>query len=292
MEERLRKFAKIAEIKSFTKAAQALHTSQPALSVALAKLERELGATLINRDTLQLTNAGQLAYQHAQQLEVQRGNLRQQMSALKNQKPQLALGIIDSLADTLLLSNGQLEKLEKKASVNLSVNNSRYLLEALENNQLDMVCIVQPANLPKKLMSYNLGSEPLLGVTTAVHKSKLKDHIPNFLAYDQNSHTNRLIKQYFDSQQITLDSVFHSTSPEIILHMTLNGRGSAVLPYALVESQIANGQLLPFTGVIERRIVAAWHRDKILPDAALELQQIASDLLVKQNRGAKRLTVL
>lgn len=292
MEERLRKFAKIAETKNFTKAAQALHTSQPALSVAIAKLERELGATLISRDTLQLTSAGQLAYHHAQQLEVQRANLNQQLQALKGQKPQLALGIIDSLADTLLLSSGQLEKLEQKSSVNLSINNSRYLLDALENNRLDMIYIVRPVSLPKKLMSHKLGSEPLLGVVATSHKSKLKNHIPNFLAYDQNSHTNQLIKQYFSSQQITLDSVFHSTSPEIILHMTLNGRGSAVLPYALVSKHINSGLLTPFTGVIARQIVTAWHQDKILPEAALELQQIAADLLAKQNRGAKRLTML
>lgn len=294
MEERLRKFAKLAETRSFTKAASELHTSQPALSVAIAKLERELGAVLINRDILQLTPAGQLAYRHAQQLEVQRSNLQYELQSLKGQKPQFALGIIDSLADTLLISSGQLEKLEQKVAVNLSVNNSRYLLDALENNKLDMVCVVQPTTLPaKKFQFKNLGSEPLIGVMSPEHKPlAVSKHVPNFLAYDQNSNTNRLIQKYFASKQITVKNVFHSTSPEIILHMTLGNRGGAVLPYSLVAPHIASGQLVPFTDVIARPAVAVWHQDKKLPEVAIELQQTASELLAKQNREAKRLTVL
>lgn len=294
MEERLRKFAKLAETGSFTKAASELHTSQPALSVAIAKLERELGAILINRDNLQLTAAGQLAYRHAQLLEVQRSNLRHELQSLKNQKPQFALGIIDSLADTLLISSGQLEKLEQKVALNLSINNSRYLLEALENNQLDMIYIVQP-NMPlaKKFRFKNLGSEPLIGVISSKHKPPGNyKHVPNFLAYDQNSNTNRLIQKYFASKQVTLENVFHSTSPEIILHMALSQKGSAVLPYALVAPHIASGQLTPFTDVIARSTVAIWHQDKTLPEAAIEFQQTATKTLAKQNKEAKRLAVL
>lgn len=292
MEERLRKFAKLAETRSFTKAAGALHTSQPALSVAIAKLERELGATLISRDNLQLTAAGQLAYRHAQQLEVQRSNLQHELQNLKNQKPQFALGIIDSLADTLLISSGQLEKLEQKVALNLSVNNSRYLLEALENNQLDMICIVQPLALAKKFQFKSLGSEPLIGVGNRQHKLSNSKHLSNFLAYDQSSNTNRLIQKYFAGKQITLENVFHSTSPEIILHMVLSNKGSAVLPYALVAPHIASGQLAPFTDVIARPAAAIWHHDKKLPEVAVGLQQTVTKLLAKQNREAKRLTVL
>lgn len=293
MEERLRKFAKLAETRSFTKAAGELHTSQPALSVAIAKLERELGATLINRDNLQLTAAGQLAYHHAQLLEVQRSNLKHELQNLKNQKPQFALGIIDSLADTLLISSGQLENLEQNVALNLSVNNSRYLLEALENNQLDMICIVQPSvPLAKKFRFKSLGSEPLIGVTSPEHKLDASKHLYNFLAYDQNSNTNRLIQKYFASKQITVKNVFHSTSPEIILHMVLSNRGSAVLPYALVAQHITSGQLTPFTDVIARPAAAIWHQDKKLPEVAIKLQQAATELLAKQNREAKRLAVL
>lgn len=297
MEERLRKFAKVAEVKSFTRAAGELHTSQPALSVAIAKLERELGASLINRETLQLTTAGHLAYEHAQKLDLQRSNLRHQLQILKSQKPQFALGIIDSLADALLVSNGQLADIEQQVRLTLSVNNSRYLLDALGNNSLDIALIVQPHELPRKLASQKLGSEPLLGVTAASLKHSVQHNIrrgqlADFLAYDQSSHTHRLIQQYFASRQVNLQNVFQSTSPEIILHMVLAGRGSAVLPYALVSKHIESGKLSPITSVVDRQIVAIWQKGKTLPVVADVLLQTAIKLLDKQNRGAKRLTVL
>lgn len=297
MEERLRKFAKVAETKSFTRAANTLHTSQPALSVAIAKLERELGAVLIDRDTLQLTGAGQLAYRHAQNTEVQRSNLYSQLQKIKNQKPHFALGIIDSLADTLLISSGQLAKIEKKATVTLSVNNSRYLLNMLAVNQLDLACVVYPSELPKKFISQSLGSEPLLGVTgsglsESIRVQLKQGHINNFLAYDQSSHTSRLIQRYFASKQLNLQSVFHSTSPEIILHMVLAGRGSAVLPFALVQEHIKNGNLMVFTSVIDRKIAAVWHQDRLLPEVVDDLWKNAKKLLNKQYMTSKALTVL
>lgn len=63
----LRCFVAVAESTSFSKAAQKLYLSQPALSQQIAKLEQQLGITLISRNSrsINLTAAGQELYRHA-----------------------------------------------------------------------------------------------------------------------------------------------------------------------------------------------------------------------------------
>ena len=55
MEDRIRKFAHLIDAGSFTKAARDLHISQPALSMAVQKLERELHAPLYIRASQPVT---------------------------------------------------------------------------------------------------------------------------------------------------------------------------------------------------------------------------------------------
>lgn len=68
--EQLRYFLKVAEHSNFTRAAEDIGISQPALSRSVAKLEEELGQPVFERQTrkLQLTEAGQLLQSRAQQV--------------------------------------------------------------------------------------------------------------------------------------------------------------------------------------------------------------------------------
>src|SRR6266700_6969582 len=103
MEERLRKFSTLIELGSFTKAAKVLHISQPALTTPLKKLERELKAELLVRGShpLQATNAGKLALTATKNLNVNRANLQLELAKLANRKPQLTIGMIDSVVELL-----------------------------------------------------------------------------------------------------------------------------------------------------------------------------------------------
>src|SRR5688572_29853136 len=111
MEERLRKFAHLVDVGSFTKAAAELHISQPALSTAIAKLERELRAKLLVRGVrpLALTPAGKLAYQTAKDLSVQADNLKLRLAELAHEQVTLKIGMIDSMASTLFATSDGLD---------------------------------------------------------------------------------------------------------------------------------------------------------------------------------------
>ncbi len=68
--DQLRHFLKAAELNSFTRAAEAVELSQPALSRSIARLEEELGQPLFERQTrkIALTDAGKLLQTRAQQI--------------------------------------------------------------------------------------------------------------------------------------------------------------------------------------------------------------------------------
>ncbi|MEP6790654.1 MAG: LysR family transcriptional regulator, partial [Ramlibacter sp.] len=68
-----RYFVRIADMGSFSRAAQTLHIAQPALSQQIAQLEDELGQALLHRlpGGVRLTEAGSVFYRHAQRLLAQ-----------------------------------------------------------------------------------------------------------------------------------------------------------------------------------------------------------------------------
>jgi DNA-binding transcriptional LysR family regulator len=96
MDDRLRKFVTLVDAGGFTKAATGLHLSQPALSVAIAKLERELRAPLLVHGVrpLTLTPAGRLAYTAGKDLQVRTNNLRLQLAEQAGQQLEVSLGMI------------------------------------------------------------------------------------------------------------------------------------------------------------------------------------------------------
>jgi DNA-binding transcriptional LysR family regulator len=66
----LRVFASVAEHGSLTRAARALHVSQPAISKQLGDLEEDIGAQLVDRlpRGVRLTAAGEVLFAHAQRI--------------------------------------------------------------------------------------------------------------------------------------------------------------------------------------------------------------------------------
>ena len=78
-------FACVAKHNSFTRASRVLHIVQPAISIAIRKLEEEVGVTLFNRSgkTVSLTSEGKKLLAHAQLILNQREQALLEMQELK-----------------------------------------------------------------------------------------------------------------------------------------------------------------------------------------------------------------
>lgn len=300
MEERLLRFARIVDMGSFTKAARELHISQPALTTAVKKLERELGSELIIRGSrgFTLTAAGQLAYESAKQIYADAQNLRLRLAEQAGHKTTLRIGLIDSVADMLFVQSSSLEKLEQTAHASLTVDNSARLIELVEHDQLDVALVARPARLAAALHAQEVGSEPLVFVcgrenATSIKRELSQKRLWHFLCYNQASRTFQLIDSHFARRGVTLQPSFYSTSPEIMLQLVLAGRGAAVLPYSLVRSHLGSGELVPLTisssPVIARQIVRVRRTSRTLPSQAQALTAQAGKKLKLLTKEAELL---
>jgi DNA-binding transcriptional LysR family regulator len=294
MEDRLLKFARLVDAGSFTRAAEEMHISQPALTTAIKKLERELRTELLIRanHTLTLTEAGQVAYKTAKAIAAQTHNLKADIATTANVKPTLRLGLIDGLADLLFVHGEHLTELEQKTRLSLTVDNTSRLITYVDHDKLDLALIAKPAILPRTLQVIPLGDEPLVVVThterldLTIQELKQRE-IRGFLAYNQSSHTYKLVDGFLRSQGIGVAYSFYSTSPEIMLALLREGRGIAALPYPLIEPFLASGELaqVPIAGgsVIARPITAIQRQGRHLTPHMEELLEATEHKLRDAN---------
>lgn len=300
MEDRLYKFARLVDAGSYTKAAKLLHISQPALTTAIQKLERELHAELLIRSshTFTLTTAGQIAYDAAKQISTQTDNLRAQLANATNDKPRLRLGMIDGLADLLFVHGNNLAKLEHGTQLALTVDNSSRLAQHVAHDHLDLALVARPALLPTSLQVIELGEEPLVLVTGSQRAAKVQSDVlagllQDFLAYNQESHTYKLVEDYLSAQGLHVQHSFYSTSPQIMLQLILEGKGTAALPYLLVQPYLQDVRLKPVQtsgGSIIKRSVVGLHRvGRLLPADAIALLYQTQTQLKQLTASANKL---
>lgn len=252
MEERLQKFVKLIDAGSFTRAAEMMHISQPALTVAIAKLERELGTQLLVRDTrpLELTAAGKIAYDSGVEQAVVFDNLRTQLSDVANQRLSVKIGLVDSVAATLFAHSAPLTELEKEADVSVIVNDSHHLQRAVDERSLDLAVVVaekftisNPAHLANELMVLVCAPHHVTEQQAKLNDGTLSD----FISYDRPSRTGELIETELSRASVAIRSRLQSSSPEVMCRMVVSGTGVAVLPYVVVRSLLVTGALAVLT---------------------------------------------
>lgn len=97
-------FVMVAQERSFTRAAERLHTTQQTLSAHIANLEKEMGSRLFERSVpLELTYAGQVFLSYAIDFRRKRQALEQEMSDIAdNQRGLLRIGIASTRGRTIM----------------------------------------------------------------------------------------------------------------------------------------------------------------------------------------------
>jgi DNA-binding transcriptional LysR family regulator len=136
-------FLLVAELQSFTRAAEALGATQAAVSMKLQRLEATLGKRLVERSprAVRLTAEGSNFLVHARALmETHDRALRSEQSA----RQQLSLGISDHAAGPELVQLlARLHAVSPQLALSVAIGFSRNLLEAYDGGELDAVIVWQ-----------------------------------------------------------------------------------------------------------------------------------------------------
>ncbi len=250
MDDRLHKLAALVEAGSYTKAARTLRISQPGLSAAIKKLEKELGAVLVRTEHRQLvvTPAGQLAYEAALQQRATWQNLTSELARLHGGTVPLRLGLLDSVAALLEHPANPLALLETNYDVSLHVSDTKALSHGVKSGQLDYAIVVGSETPQAGLYSQPLAADRLVLVGSSRQAAQYNQAIAAgrvvpFISYLHTSETARLVRARLDQVGVRTRVVLQSTSPEVMVQMVLRGRGAAVLPWQLVAPYVHSGAL-------------------------------------------------
>ena len=167
----LRYFSKIVEHRSFTKAAQDCLVSQPALSQQIAKLEKELGQPLFERQgrSIRLTPAGQVLQTHAEKILQLVDDAKRQITD-DGQTGRICISAIPTIAPYLLPElltsvGGQFPS----ASFVVSEDTTELLLKRCSNGDIDVGVVALPATA-KYLSVEPLFEEELLLALPSDHR--------------------------------------------------------------------------------------------------------------------------
>ncbi|MBA4032664.1 MAG: hyalin [Planctomyces sp.] len=176
--DQLRYFLSVAERGNFTRAAETLMVSQPALSRSIQKLEEELGRPVFERKTrsVQLTDAGLLLQSRAQQVLAILDDTKSEI-ADDGQSGRVRVGAIPTIAPYFLPTVlRRFSQQFPKATVIVQENTTDVLLKSCTQGEIDLAILALP--VPARYLEVEeLFEEELLLVLPTEHPLVEKEKI-------------------------------------------------------------------------------------------------------------------
>ncbi|MFC1764241.1 LysR family transcriptional regulator [Planctomycetota bacterium] len=281
----LRTFVCVADSQGFTKAADSLYLTQPAISKRIAALEQELGAKLFDRigkKTL-LTDAGKVLYQRAQNILVEVDDCQRTLASLSETVAgRLALGISHHIGlHRLPPILRQYSNTFPDVDLDIQFLYSESACEGVERGTFEIALITLP-NHPADILSVlPIWNDPFTCVTAKGHalmtKRRRNQQItattlakhPAILP-GSGTFTRALIDAAFKKQGVSLNVKLATNFLETIKMMVTAGLGWSVLPQSM--SQDPELVCLTVKGIkLSRSLGLVRHRKRTLSNAAREM---------------------
>ena len=277
----LRYLVAIAQEKSFGRAAQRCFVSQPALSVAIRKLEEELGTPLFERGRAEITvtPVGERIVEQAQKVLEEAAHIREIAQAGRNQLVGLfRLGVIYTVAPYLLPDLiPALNERSPQMPLEIEENLTEQLETALKSGRIDAAIIAMPFQPPGVATEF-LYEEPFQVVVPQQHRwARRKTIQPSELA---GEHTILLNVGHCFRDQV-LDAcpelnrgdapVTRTNSLETVRNMVASGLGVSVLPRDALTPKYHSRLVVavPFAKPVPSRRIALAYRKSFPRPAAI-----------------------
>ncbi|HAF65880.1 hydrogen peroxide-inducible genes activator [Duodenibacillus massiliensis] len=297
----------VAQEHHFGRAAESCSVSQPSLSVAVRKLEEELGVKIFERKSsdVTVTPIGKLIVERAQRVLEDAALLR--VCAQQGKDPlrgELRLGTICTIAPYLIPDLvSSMHKVAADMPLILTEGLTANLLEQLKSGQLDAAIVSLPIDQPG-IMIQPLYDEEFVAVVPANHPLA---HRPAISRQDVKNEPMLLLgsghcfrDQVLDFCADTLRSdpnakkSVEGSSLQTICYMVAQGLGVTILPSSAVPFYDHNPliRIVPFErpSVPKRRVVLAWRKTFPRVPAVQAVQHGVE--LIRNLHGCRMLTSL
>lgn len=207
---RLKVFYTVARLLSFTKAAESLHMTQPAVTFQVRQLEEHFDTRLFDRthNRVTLTDVGQVVYEVAERIFELYDEMERRVREMTGEMGgSLNIGASMTIAENMLPSLlGQFRKKHPDLNVRLKVGNTESIVSMVEHNVIDLA-IVEGTVSNKNLLVEHCRSDELVVIMPpdhplAKHKSLTVDQLMpyQFICREEGSGTREAILNYLSEQ--------------------------------------------------------------------------------------------
>jgi len=266
--------------KSFSRAAEKLLRTQPAVSLAVAKLEGDLGEKLIDRSgkDLIVTDAGRIVLDYARRFENLENELENALAELRDHSSgRLIIGANESTTLYLLNQIEQYRRLYPKVKVQVRRTLSSKVPAQLIDGDLEMgVISYDPED--DRLESIVIFTDHLSFVVSPGHRfagtgqvSITELGMETFIAHNVLSPYRAVVLREFQRHKVPLNMDVEMPTVETIRLMVQRNEGVAFLPRMCVERDITNGTLCEVKVPelhVERNIRLVYPARRVLSHAA------------------------
>ena len=304
----LRYITAVARERHFGRAAEACFVSQPTLSVAVRKLEDELGVLLFERNAseVSVTPAGEKIVEQALRVLEEAEVIKQIAAQGKDQLTgPLRLGAINTIGPYLfpaLIPN--LHEMAAKMPLFVEEDSTAVLTEKLKQGRLDVILVSQPYAEPG-ILTLPLYEEPFVVLLPTSHPlcaHKTIDHrqLANesmLLLGSGNCFREQVIEACpeciaGDGNESTLQHTVVGSSLETIRHMVASGMGITVLPCTAAGADRYSQRLVTIRRFPEpvpsRQVALAWRKTFPRPRVIDVLRQAVDACALSCTRSLTR----
>jgi DNA-binding transcriptional LysR family regulator len=273
-------FHAVASERSFSRAAEKLLRTQPAVSMMVRRLEGDIGEKLIDRSgrELVLTDAGQIVLEYARRFENLQRELENALAELRdNAAGRLIIGANESTTLYLLRHLTRYRRTFPKVKVQVRRSLSSRIPDQLLSGDLELgVISYDPGD--KRLASRVIYNDRLAFVVSPRHRLAGRDMVAIeelgmeiFIAHNVNSPYRQIVLQEFQRQKVQLNMDVEMPTVESIRKLVQRDEGVAFLPRMCVEQELEQGTLLEIKIAeldVERKIFLVYPADRTLSHAA------------------------
>ncbi|MDH3693108.1 MAG: LysR family transcriptional regulator [Gammaproteobacteria bacterium] len=249
----LKIFDAVARNLSFTRAADELHLTQPAVSMQIKQLEAAVGIPLFDilGKKVHVTEAGEVLLKHAQKIMAQLSATEKEIDTLRGiNSGRLRVAIASTVNYFAAKLLSQFCQDHPNISVSLDVVNREVLLQRLEDNEPDIVLMGRPpADLDVAAEAFM--ENPLIVIAAPHHPLAGEKAIPLHVLDNEivimrepGSGTRIAIERFFTDNAIHPSSSIEMTSNEAIKQSVEAGLGLAIVSAHTVELELSVSKIV------------------------------------------------
>ncbi len=287
---RLQVFHTVARLLSFTKAAETLHMTQPAVTFQVRQLEEYFNTRLFDRthNRISLTDAGNRVFEYADRIFDLYADMENSVREMTGEiRGALIIGASTTIAEYMLPALlGDFNTRFPEVTIHLRVSNSDGIVSMVENNTIDLGVVEAPVG-NKNLVVEICRLDHLVAIVPPNHDLAEREslHIDELLEYpfivrEEGSGTREVINEYLNQHcKTTLNISMELGSPEAVKGAVEAGMGVSVVSRATVQKELKLDTLraISLTPTLERPFSFVHQKQKFRLRAMEELLDFARD---------------